>query len=119
MLSVAQSRKGIDTLEGLNMARNRFQLDEEKADKNAGGKLNKCEEMTGEAAQKADPDDPDRDEKMNLAHGGMPCSCGRGADCDCDGLMSYPLPIGSSPENVTDDIEADQSGQIRPACKRR
>ena len=44
--------------------------------------------MTGEAAQKADPDDPDRDEKMNLAHGGTPCSCGMGADCGCDGLVT-------------------------------
>ena len=72
MLSVAQSRKGIDTPEGLNMARNRFQLDEKKAYKNADGKLSEFEEMTGGAAQKADPDDPEQDEKMNLAHGGMP-----------------------------------------------
>ena len=34
MLSIAQSRKGIDTLEGLQMAKNKFQLDEKKADKN-------------------------------------------------------------------------------------
>ena len=106
MLSVAQSRKGIDTPEGLNMARNRFQLDEKKADKNADGKLSKYEEMTGEAAQKADPDDPELDEKMNLSHGGMPCSCGMGADCGCDGLMSDSLPIGSSPEKIADKIEA-------------
>jgi hypothetical protein len=29
-----------------------------------------------------------------------------GADCGCGGMMSYPLPIGSSPENVADDISA-------------
>tara|TARA_B100000780_G_C20934955_1_gene372764 strand:- start:249 stop:365 length:117 start_codon:yes stop_codon:yes gene_type:complete len=33
MLSIAQSRKGIDTPEGLQMAKNRFQLDKKKADK--------------------------------------------------------------------------------------
>jgi hypothetical protein len=117
MLSVAQSRKGIDTPEGLNMARNRFQLDEKKADKNADGKLSKYEEMTGEADQKANPDDPEQDEKINLAHGGMPCSCGMGADYGCDGLMSDPLPIGSSPENVADDISAmiSQGEYVLPA----
>jgi hypothetical protein len=117
MLTLAQSRKGIDTPEGLNMAKNRFQLDEKKADKNADGKLSKYEEMTGEAAQKADPDDPELGEKMNLAHGGMPCSCGLGADCGCDGLMSDPLPIGSSPENVADDISAmiSQGEYVLPA----
>jgi hypothetical protein len=41
MLTLAQSRKGIDTPEGLSMAKNRFQLDEKKADKNADGKLSK------------------------------------------------------------------------------
>ena len=43
MLSVAQSRKGIDTPEGLNMARNRFQFDEKKADKNADSEQSKFE----------------------------------------------------------------------------
>ena len=90
MLSIAQSRKGIDTPEGLQMAKNKFQLDEKKADKNADGKLSKYERVTGEAAQKADRDDPEQDEKVRLYHGG---------------IMSDPLPIGSSPENVADDLE--------------
>ena len=117
MLSIAQSRKGIDTPEGLQMAKNKFQLDEKKADKNTDGKLSKYERVTGEAAQKADPDDPEQDEKVRLYKGGMPCSCGRGGDCGCGGIMSDPLPIGSSPENVADDIEVmiSQGEYVLPA----
>ena len=102
MLSIAQSRKGIDTPEGLQMAKNKFQLDEKKADKNADGKLSKYERVTGEAAQKADRDDPEQDEKVRLYHGG---------------IMSDPLPIGSSPENIADDIEVmiSQGEYVLPA----
>ena len=102
MLSIAQSRKGIDTPEGLQMTKNKFQLDEKKADKNADGKLSKYERVTGEAAQKADRDDPEQDEKVRLYHGG---------------IMSDPLPIGSSPENVADDIEVmiSQGEYVLPA----
>lgn len=108
---LAVSRKGIKTQEGLDMANNRFQLDQKKADLDKDGKLSDYEEARGEAIQKANVDDPENDEKMQMYHGGMPCDCGGDCDGSCGGMMSdpvsgNPIPIGSSAENVRDDIEA-------------
>lgn len=108
---LAVSRKGIKTQEGLDMANNRFQLDQKKADLDKDGKLSDYEEARGEAIQKANADDPENDEKMKMYHGGMPCDCGGDCDGSCGGMMSdpvsgNPIPIGSSAENVRDDIEA-------------
>tara|TARA_R110002073_G_scaffold85979_1_gene204361 strand:+ start:72 stop:1091 length:1020 start_codon:yes stop_codon:yes gene_type:complete len=100
----ATANRGITTTEGLDMAKQKFQLDRKEADRNGDGELSDYEETTGEAIQKAmaDVDDPEQDEKANLYHGGMACG---------DGMMSdpesgNPIPIGSSAENVRDDIEA-------------
>ena len=108
---LAVSRKGIKTQEGLDMANNRFQLDQKKADLDKDGKLSDYEEARGEAVQKANVDDPENDEKMQMYHGGMPCDCGGDCDGSCGGMMSdpvsgNPIPVGSSAENVRDDIEA-------------
>ena len=108
---LAVSRKGIKTQEGLDMANNRFQLDQKKADLDKDGKLSDYEEARGEAVQKANVDDPENDEKMKMYHGGMPCDCGGDCDGSCGGMMSdpvsgNPIPVGSSAENVRDDIEA-------------
>ena len=108
---LAVSRKGIKTQEGLDMANNRFQLDQKKADLDKDGKLSDYEEARGEAVQQANVDDPENDEKMQMYHGGMPCDCGGDCDGSCGGMMSdpvsgNPIPIGSSAENVRDDIEA-------------
>ena len=94
---LAASRQGITTQEGLEMANNKFQLDRKKADKDGDGKLSKYEEAAGEAVQRA----IDKDELVEMYHGGMAF----------DGMMSDPvsgneIPIGSSAENVRDDIEA-------------
>ena len=57
-------------------------------------------------------DDPENDEKMKMYHGGMPCGCEGEEECGCGGGMmsdpvsGNPIPIGSSAENVRDDIEA-------------
>ncbi len=72
---------------------------------NAGGN-----QARGDAIQQAMADDPEQDEKYGMAHGGMACGCGGGEDCGCGGLMTDPvsgneIPIGSSAENVRDDIE--------------
>jgi len=111
---LAVSRKGIKTQEGLDMANNRFQLDQKKADLDKDGKLSDYEEARGEAIQKANVDDPENDEKMQMYHGGMACDCGGDCDGSCGGMMSdpvsgNPIPIGSSAENVRDDIEANIS----------
>ena len=109
---LAVSRKGITTQEGLDMANNRFQLDQKKADLDKDGKLSDYEEARGEAVQKANVDDPENDEKMKMYHGGMPCGCEGEEECGCGGGMmsdpvsGNPIPIGSSAENVRDDIEA-------------
>ena len=52
----------------------------------------------GEAIQKANVDDPDNDEKMKMYHGGMGMMS--------DPVSGNPIPVGSSAENVRDDIEA-------------
>ena len=109
---LAVSRKGIKTQEGLDMANNRFQLDQKKADLDKDGKLSDYEEARGEAVQKANVDDPENDEKMKMYHGGMPCGCEGEEECGCGGGMmsdpvsGNPIPVGSSAENVRDDIEA-------------
>ena len=109
---LATSQKGITTQEGLDMANNRFQLDQKKADVDKDGKLSDYEEARGEAVQKANVDDPENDEQMKMYHGGMPCGCEGEEECGCGGGMmsdpvsGNPIPVGSSAENVRDDIEA-------------
>ena len=91
MQSLAEARKGIKTQEGLTMAKNKFQLDRKKADLDKDGKLSKYEEAKGEAIQKA----MDDNEIPKMAHGGMAGDCG---------MMSDPMPIGTSENEVADDI---------------
>ena len=121
------ARKGIDTEEGLEMANKKFQLDEDKADLDNDGKLSSYEKARGEAVQKAMvEDDPEADEKPKMAHGGMACGCGGDCDGDCmdDGMMmpldpvsGNPIPIGSSSNEVRDDIEVmlSQGEYVLPA----
>lgn len=107
---LAVARKGIETEEGEDMANKKFQRDDKKADLNEDGTLSGYEKARGDAIQQAMADDPEQDEKYGMAHGGMACGCGGGEDCGCGGLMTDPvsgneIPIGSSAENVRDDIE--------------
>lgn len=108
---LAVARKGIETEEGEDMANKKFQRDDKKADLNEDGTLSEYEKARGDAIQQAmAEDDPEQDEKYGMAHGGMACGCGGGEDCGCGGLMTDPvsgneIPIGSSAENVRDDIE--------------
>ncbi len=119
---LATAQKGITTTEGLHMANNRFQLDQKKADLDKDGKLSPYEEARGEAVQKSNADDPEGDDKIRMYHGGMPCGCEGKCDGSCGGLMSdpvsgNPIPIGSSAENVRDDISAmlSQDEYVLPA----
>ena len=108
---LAVARKGIETEEGEEMANKKFQRDDKKADLDGNNKLSGYEKARGDAIQQAMADDPEQDEKYGMAHGGMACGCGGGEDCGCGGgLMTDPvsgneIPIGSSAENVRDDIE--------------
>jgi hypothetical protein len=103
MESLKESRKGITTKAGLEMASNKYQRDNKKADLNDDGKLNSYEQARADAIQQAMvEDDPEQDD-VQMYHGGMAC----GGD---EGLMMDPMsgneiPIGSSAENVRDDID--------------
>ena len=121
-LDNSESEKGIMSLEGQSMADEKFRLDRAKADLNNDGKLSSYEKARGEAVQKAIKDD----EPMKAYHGGMPCGCEGDCDGSCGGMMSdsyeegmmpgsyydteeetgNPVPVGSLPEEVSDDISA-------------
>ena len=108
---IIEARKGITTEAGLDMAREKFQLDRKKADLNDDGEVSKYEEARGEAIQKAKAEADD--EIAEMYHGGMPCDCEGGDDCGCmnegmmgpvDPISGNPIPVGSSAKNVRDDI---------------
>lgn len=123
-LDNSESEKGIMSIEGQSMADEKFRLDRAKADLNNDGKLSSYEKARGEAVQKAIKDD----KPMKAYHGGMPCGCDGDCDGSCggEGMMSEsyeegmmpgsyydteeetgnPVPVGSLPEEVSDDISA-------------
>ena len=105
---LATARRGITTQEGEDMANNKVQLDRKKADANKDGKVSKYEELSGEAKQLAMVDDPDQDEKVKMSHGGMAMmgDYGEGLMSNYDPVSGNPIPLGSSAENVRDDIDA-------------
>lgn len=105
---LATARRGITTEEGKDMANNKTQLDRKKADKNKDGKLSKYEETVGMAVQDAMADDPEQDEKVKMYHGGMAMmgDYGEGLMSNYDPVSGNPIPLGSSAENVRDDIDA-------------
>ena len=83
---LATARRGITTQAGHEMADNRFQLDQKRADKNKDGKLSKTEELEAEASQ-----------KVGMYHGGMACD---------SGMMADPMmPIGAISSEVMDDLD--------------
>ena len=109
---VATATKGITTQEGKDMAAKKFQRDDAKADTNEDGELSTREKEVAEAVQK--------NELVEMYHGGMACGCEGDCEGDCgggmmDGIMGYdevsgnPIPIGSHAENVRDDIDAKLS----------
>ena len=68
-MSNKKALKGIKTQEGLEMAKKRFQLDEDKADLNKDGELSSYERQKGEAVQKVQLD-KDMD-ALKLSGGGI------------------------------------------------
>lgn len=82
---LATARRGITTQAGHEMADNRFQLDQKRADKNKDGKVSKTEELEAEASQ-----------KVGMYHGGMACD---------SGMMADPMmPIGATEGEIADDL---------------
>ena len=96
--------------EDKEIADNKEQVDIAEADRNADGYVSPAEREVQLALQNNELVDED---EMNLYHGGMPCGCD---DCQEEaGMMSYdevsgnPIPLGSTAENVRDDIDANLS----------
>ena len=106
---LAVARKGIMTTEGEDMADNKFQLDENSADLNNDGTLSAYEKQRGEAIQQAMVDDPEQDEKLGMYHGGMMGPV--------DPVSGNPIPVGSTAEEVRDDIDVmlSQGEYVLPA----
>jgi hypothetical protein len=107
---LAVARKGITTKEGYEMADKQFQLDEEEADINNDEELSNYEKARAEAIQKSQvADDPESDEKVGMYHGGMMEPV--------DPVSGNPIPIGSTAEEVRDDIDINisQGEYVLPA----
>ena len=102
---LAVARKGIMTPEGEEMADNKFQLDENKADLDNDGSLSSYEKTRAEAVQKATSEE----DELDMYHGGMMGPV--------DPVSGNPIPVGSSAEEVRDDIDINisQGEYVLPA----
>jgi hypothetical protein len=104
----SDATKGIRTKEGMDMAMNKFQLDRSKADQDGDGEVSKLEEIQGEAAQRT----VGKDDLVEMACGGM-----MAPEMEIDPVSGNEVPLGSTPENVRDDIPAmlSQDEYVLPA----
>ena len=93
---LATARKGITTKEGRDMANKKYQRDDKNADTNKDGIVSTREGEIEDALQK--------NELVEMSHGGM-----MGGLMGYDEVSGNPIPIGASPENVRDDIDAKLS----------
>jgi hypothetical protein len=102
---LAVARKGIMTPEGEDMADKKFQLDENEADLNDDGSLSTYEKTRADAVQKATAGD----DELGMYHGGMMGPV--------DPVSGNPIPVGSSAEEVRDDIDINisQGEYVLPA----
>ena len=113
-MSKNDARKGIKTKEGLEMANRKFQLDEDEADLNKDGEVSSYERERGEAVQKSIMDKElygggymEDSGLTGCGCGGSMCTCGMGGMMSgYDEVSGNPIPIGSTAENVRDDIPA-------------
>ena len=99
--------KGITTKEGKEMASKKFHRDDKKADTNKDGMLSAREKEIGDAVQKNEIVEMyygGMAKKLNMNHGGM-----AGGIMGYDDVSGNPIPLGSSAENVRDDIDAKLS----------
>ena len=93
---LATARKGITTEEGRDMANKKYQRDDKNADTNKDGIVSTREGEIEDAREK--------NELVEMSHGGM-----MGGLMGYDEVSGNPIPIGASPENVRDDIDAKLS----------
>tara|TARA_R110002167_G_scaffold105343_2_gene270979 strand:- start:453 stop:1685 length:1233 start_codon:yes stop_codon:yes gene_type:complete len=97
---IATARKGITTEEGIDMANKKYQRDDKAADTNEDDVVSTREKEIADAIQK--------NEIVEMSHGGMMGGL-MGGMMGYDEVSGNPIPIGSSPENVRDDIDAKLS----------
>ena len=93
---IPTATRGITTEDGRKMAQKKFQRDDKKADTNEDGELTTREKEIADAVQK--------NELVEASHGGM-----MGGLMGYDEVSGNPIPVGSNPENVRDDIDAKLS----------
>jgi hypothetical protein len=107
-LGLDEATKGIATLEGMEMAMKKFQLDREDADKDGDGEVSKLEEIRGEAEQRT----VGKDNLVEMNCGGIMMP-----EMEIDPISGNEVPLGSTPENVRDDIPAmlSQDEYVLPA----
>lgn len=107
-LGLDEATKGIRTREGMDMAKNKFQLDRGNADSNNDGDVSALEEIQGEAAQRT----VGKDDLVEMNCGGIMMP-----DMEYDPVSGNEVPLGSTPENVRDDIPAmlSQDEYVLPA----
>lgn len=113
-LSLADSTKGITHPEGRKMANKKFQLDPKNTDANGDGTSSEYEKLQAEAKQIAsvDTDDADPTKAIGMATGGI-----MKAEDNKDPVSGNVIPLGSTAENVRDDIPAmlSQDEYVIPA----
>jgi len=97
---LATARKGITTKEGRDMANKKYQRDDSDADTNKDGTVSTREGEIEDAKKK--------NEIVEMSHGGMMSGL-MGGMMGYDEVSGNPIPIGSNPENVRDDIDAKLS----------
>lgn len=116
-LSLADATKGITTQEGRKMAKKKFQLDVSTADPDGDGNMTQMERIQAEATQKAAVESGDADLDDAGTAVGMNCGGMMLPDEDIDPVSGNPVPLGSNPENVRDDLPAmlSQDEYVLPA----
>jgi len=116
-LSLGDATKGITTEEGEKMAKKKFQLDPSKTDPNGDGTMTEMEKVQAEAEQKAAVESGEIELEYADRAVGMNCGGMMAPEEMMDPVSGNDVPLGSSPENVRDDIPAmlSQDEYVLPA----
>lgn len=113
-LSLGDSTKGITHPEGQKMANKKFQLNPKETDANGDGTSSEYEKVQAQAKQVAniDTDSTDPTRAIGMATGGI-----MKAEENKDPVSGNVIPLGSTAENVRDDIPAmlSQDEYVMPA----
>ena len=102
MATPKKAGKGIRTEAGDEIAQNRFQSDEKKADLNNDGQLGGYERQRDDTIQKAVQIGDELEDKPGIYHCGMPCGISSGIMAKP--ISDNPVPPGSGASNVRDYI---------------